>query len=372
MEFDKVFEISDKFFRYCGVNVNYLYERPTNTSSKENGVKFLKDFYYILIFINYLASIVILLIFISDNIGHISEIFECVILTGVAVVYSSKSFNVWIYQNKIRKLKSRLRKIHVTTESSKYLQIGLNTFLNVEKFSLRILMTAMVAYIFNAILLNLLSDDSERILVFKVYIPFDYQPLGIFICVLIWQSWASLTSCLHEISTCGILHGLIIILASEFQMIGDAFRKFDYNKGFEHFKTIIKKYQELIEVAEDLESIFSFSNLVTFIGSILQISFIIIECFNDQNQPIRYIVFVSFLVIMLNNIFFLCFFCQKLETASVSVAEKLAETSWYETRDKKTLMAIRFTMMRSQKPINLTAAKFTIMNLNTFKNVRNF
>jgi len=32
-------------------------------------------------------------------------------------------------------------------------------------------------------------------------------------------------------------------------------------------------------------------------------------------------------------------------------------------------MAVHFTIMRSQKQIKLTAAKFTYMNLNTFKNV---
>ena len=72
---------------------------------------------------------------------------------------------------------------------------------------------------------------------------------------------------------------------------------------------------------------------------------------------------------MANQILFLCYYCQKLETAGQSVAEKLMKSNWYDLKNLKIRMAVHFSLMRAQKPIKLTAANFADINLQTLKNV---
>ncbi|CAG9808358.1 unnamed protein product [Chironomus riparius] len=310
-----------------------------------------------------------LFVFIALNINHLSDDFECVMLSGIIILYAIKSISVWANQDIIRNLKSRLRKAHLTSQSSIYLTNDSRIYLISEKISTRLLTIANFGFSLNAIFTNLTSDSPERVLVYKIYIPFNYQTIVPFISTMIWQMVISFYCCLYEICTSGLLHGFVMILASEFQLIGDSLRSFDYTKGIGDLKPIIQKYQNLIEIAKELESSFSFSNFATFIGSMILICFTILEIFTNQHQLIRNLVFLIFLVIMANQMFFLCYYCQKLETASKSVAENLMKSNWNELKNPNIRMAIHFSLMRAQKPIKLTAAKFADINLETFKNI---
>ena len=290
-------------------------------------------------------------------------------MLGIVIMYSFKSLIIWMHQDKIKILKNKLRKIHLSTEPSKYLAKDMKILKFIENFSINLLACRLILILFSTIFINLSSNNIERVLIFKVYIPFNYQPIVPFILVLIWEEWISWTGLLLETSNSGLLHGFIIILSSELEMIGDAFKSFDFKNDLQNLKPIIIKYQELIDLAVELESIFSFSNFTTFIISTLLMCFTILEILSITDQTIRYIIFIIFFIVMLNHVFFLCYYCQKLESASLSVAEKLSETNWYETNNRKLRIAVEFTLVRSQKSIKLTAANFTVMNLQTFKNV---
>lgn len=368
MEFDRIFGVSDRLFLCSGIKVNYSYQKVTK-GFKDFAFELMEDIYFLFIILNYLISIIFLTVFIILNYKYMSSIFECVIISGIITLYLLKSFSVWINQEKIRNIKHSLRQAYLTSESSIYLKNDSKLFLISENISSRLLLIANFGYSLNAILMNLTSGNSERVLLYRMYMPFNYQPLTTFICTILWQMWISFNCCLHEMCTSGLLHGFVMILASEFQLIGDSLQSFDYTKGIEDLKPIIQKYQKLIEITKDLESIFSFSNLATFISSMILICFTILEIFTNQTQLIRNIVFLLFLLIMANQIFFLCYYCQKLETASQSVAEKLVKSNWFKLENHKIRMAVHFSLIRAQKTVKLTAGKFTDINLQTFKNV---
>jgi hypothetical protein len=371
MEFDKIFEISDKFFLLSGVNVNCFYQKSSK-NFKNYVMELMKNAYFILILINYLISVIFLFAFIGIHINHLSEIFECVMISGIVILYAIKILSVWMNQDKIRNLKSRLRELYLTSETSISLKNDSKVYFISEKISTRLLTIDNLGFSLNACVISLTSNNSERLLVYKIYVPYNYQPIVPYIFTMIWQIWVSLYCCIHEICTSGLLHGIVMILASEFEMIGDSLRNIDYTKEFDEFKKIIQKYQKLIEIAKDLESIFSYSNFATFIGTMVLNCFTIMECFTNQNQLIRNIVFSIFVLIMINQIFFLSYYCQKLESASESVGEKLLKSNWYEVKDPKIRMAVHFSLMRAQKPVKLTAAKFADINLETLKNVSFF
>jgi hypothetical protein len=202
--------------------------------------------------------------------------------------------------------------------------------------------------------------------------PFDYQHIIPFICVLSWQIWISVYHSFHEVSTSGLLQGLVMILASEFQIIGDSMKNIDFKNGLKDLKRIIDKHQELIKIADELESIFSISNFTNITSSVLMSCFTILECFKLQRQDLLLIIYLMFLIILTNQIFLLCYYCQKLETASESVGEKLMESNWYELEDPKMRKVLIFTLMRNQKPVKLTFAKFIDINLQTFQNVSRY
>jgi hypothetical protein len=79
--------------------------------------------------------------------------------------------------------------------------------------------------------------------------------------------------------------------------------------------------------------------------------------------------FIIFLVTSFSQIFLLCFFGNKLTTASENVAKAVYDSDWHEYQNKSVKKGFLLMMQRSQKPAYLTAFKFVKVSREAFTTV---
>ncbi|KAL7017178.1 hypothetical protein ACKWTF_010285 [Chironomus riparius] len=229
--------------------------------------------------------------------------------------------------------------------------------------------STFIGFMFGCIIENIPPSPIGKNLVYKQWMPFDYQPMPIYIITNIWVASVALSVIPLQIASEGIFYALLIILSSKFNDLAESFETFDCKSDAQGLKNLVVQYQELLKISTDIESTFSLSSFLTFIDSSLMMCFTILQVFMNQGQWFRYHGFASFFGIILCHIFFYCYYCQKLQTANSLVGEKILMSNWYESKSRDILRMVQMTAMKSQKSIRLTAMGFTIITMETFTNV---
>ena len=116
------------------------------------------------------------------------------------------------------------------------------------------------------------SSEFDIDLIIQCYIPFDYSNPFVYSIIYIFHSWIFLVNVLALFSNEMLYFGLMIILSMEFDILGHVISEIDprndQEAAMKEIKTFIKIHQELIEIAEQLEDIFSLILFVNIFGMI--------------------------------------------------------------------------------------------------------
>jgi len=116
------------------------------------------------------------------------------------------------------------------------------------------------------------SSHIEIDLIIKCYVPFDYSNPFIYAVVYIFQCWMFLVNVLALFSNELLYFGLMIILSMEFDILGQVMSEIDprddQESAVKEMKTLIEIHQELFEIAEKLQNIFSLILFVNIFGMI--------------------------------------------------------------------------------------------------------
>nr|WCC57438.1 odorant receptor 41.1 [Papilio glaucus] len=141
----------------------------------------------------------------------------------------------------------------------------------------------------------------------------------------------------------------------------------DHNDVRERLLKLIKWHQQLICLTNTLELIYSKSSLFNFFSSSL------IICLTGFNVTVIHdlpfsVTFLTFLLMSLLQIFFLCLFSDLIMRSSLEVSDAAYNCLWYsaDCRFRKDLMLVQ---IRAQKPCKLTAMGFADVNLMAFTRV---
>lgn len=366
MEFDSIFNISNKLYSIIGFNITSI---SSPKSLKEWVTLIFKICIGITLGINYFITALFLLIYIKQNSHDQIKVFEAVVNLDLLIFLSVKTIIILWRQKDIRNIIEKLRDTSKATEKTKYFQKNLEFFNRFQILSLILFVSTFLGFMFGCIIENIPPSPTGKNLIYKQWMPFDYQPISIYIVTNIWVSVVALSSMALQIASEGIFYGLIIILSSQFHDLAEDFEQFDCKDDVQGLKNLVVRYQELLKISTDIESTFSLSNFLTFIDSSLMMCFTILQVFMKQGQWFRYHGFASFFGIILSHIFFYCYYCQKLQTANSLVGEKILMTNWYESKSRDILRMVQMTAMKSQESIHLTAMGFTIITMDTFTNV---
>ena len=279
MEFDSIFDISNKLYSIIGFNVS---SKATPKTLKERIKMISKISFGLTLVINYFITATFLIIFINQNIHDQIKVFEAVVNLDLTIFLSIKTIIIVSRRNDIRNIIKSLRNNSKDTEKSKYFQENLRFFNRFQKLSLFLFMSAFVGFMFGCIIENIPPSAKGKNLVYKQWMPFDYQPMPIYILTNIWVEIVALSSIFLQIASEGIFYALIIILSSEFHDLAKSFETFDCKSDVQGLKNLVVRYQELLKISTDIESTFSLSSFLTFIDSSLMMCFTILQVFMNQ------------------------------------------------------------------------------------------
>nr|WPO56471.1 odorant receptor [Leucinodes orbonalis] len=138
-------------------------------------------------------------------------------------------------------------------------------------------------------------------------------------------------------------------------------------KTTEDLTNAVKRHQQLIDLVDQVESLYTKSTLFNIVTSsvLICLSGFIITMVADVSIVIS---FVTFLFMNLSQISLLCFFGDMLMLSSTRVSSAVYNSLWYET-DTRTKKSMLLILMRAQKPCKLTACKFADLNLSAFTTI---
>lgn len=200
------------------------------------------------------------------------------------------------------------------------------------------------------------------------WMPFDRFSRRYYNFMYIWTDWMFYHVALLYFAVDMIILGMIVMVSVQFIILEHECDEAVDGSG--DLSVIIRKHNDLIKMVHKLNHLFSSSLMLNFFGSsiLLCVSAFLLAL---SNNPLNLIEHGFLLLLMLCQIFLLCYLGNLLETSSLKLCRSIYATKWYETADKRALHGIKMMLNQAQTPCQIKAWKFTALNYETFMKVLN-
>ncbi|XP_026491895.2 odorant receptor 67c-like [Vanessa tameamea] len=236
---------------------------------------------------------------------------------------------------------------------------------------------AVVVVIFSTLPLMLMSYDyyykgeTDLKLPFLIKYFFDaYANTKIWGFVYIHQVWSTTNVCMNIFATDTFFYVFCTYIRMHFRILGYHFENVvcaSHDQTRRKMRKCILRHQELIELVNQLETLYSKSALFNILSSSLLI------CLSGFNITIvaktsAILAFIPFLVVSLTQISLTCFYGDMLMASSTKMCDAVYNCRWYDASPdiKKSVFLVLF---RASKPCKVTAAKFAVLNLSAFTTI---
>uniref|UniRef100_A0A182J3P9 Uncharacterized protein n=1 Tax=Anopheles atroparvus TaxID=41427 RepID=A0A182J3P9_ANOAO len=195
---------------------------------------------------------------------------------------------------------------------------------------------------------------------------YDWHKPGYFELTFLHQNWGGFDSAVFNLSTDLMFCAIILLLCLQFDIV--AYRlKHARPDDHEELNGCVHIHQSVIELSNELESIFSPSLLVNFVGSSVIICLVGFQATAGISAADLF-KFVLFLVSSLVQVFLLCYYGNKLIVASDRIPYSAFEGHWIGA-SVSYQRSLLFVMLRSTKLQKLTALKFSIVSLASYSKI---
>ncbi|KAL7025575.1 hypothetical protein ACKWTF_013540 [Chironomus riparius] len=213
------------------------------------------------------------------------------------------------------------------------------------------------------------SSSVELELIIKFYVPFDYSNPMVYTLLYIFQSWILLVNIIAFLSVDLLYFGLMIVVSMEFDILSQIMSEIDPQEdqkaAVKKMKELVEIHQELIEITEIIEDIFSFILFANIFGMIYLICGTAFLSVSGISQYLLIKYFLTFITSSWNG-FIQCYFGERLIRSSLSVSEGAYSCNWYDgSKEFKQLVCT--VIVRSQKHQRIVAFKYVEVSLKTYQ-----
>ncbi|XP_070506820.1 putative odorant receptor 92a [Chironomus tepperi] len=212
------------------------------------------------------------------------------------------------------------------------------------------------------------SLDLKWEAILSLNLGFDQTQPVIFELIIILEIWLTIFNVFFVIYTDLLYACLMQILKMELdilsQVMGEICRSNNEEDAIKELKKLIDIHQELIEVSEKLNEIFSPLMLINVACSIVGLctaGFLVASGINNYFIARYFFVPIGLIV----QIFVQCFFAQQLIDSTAAISTSVYNTEWY-SGSVKLRRFILLIIYRSQKPQTIKAWKFFDLSMATF------
>ncbi|XP_011696224.1 PREDICTED: odorant receptor 22c-like [Wasmannia auropunctata] len=147
----------------------------------------------------------------------------------------------------------------------------------------------------------------------------------------------------------------------------------DHENHHRHMSNIIVRHYHLIRLAEILENNFNMICLQQTLGTVLLLCLTVYHMISNteeygEDTNTNVIAFALYTTCVVGTILSYCFIGECLITESAGLREAFYNSDWYNNPPSNTKL-IGICMIRSEKPLILTAGRFYALSLNTFTSI---
>lgn len=224
-----------------------------------------------------------------------------------------------------------------------------------------------------AIPLIKLATSGEKTFPLNMWFPLDSERSDVYAIVFIWSIWACANSVLILIAIDSLMFVLITLVSMGFDMLRIDFTELantEASKIEQRTGELIQRHNDLIDCSRKIEKIFSPSFLFNFVQSSFVICLTAFQ-YTTSTEATQFLFSGTYCVAILNQIWLLCYFGQKVIDSSDFVANGAYTSGWEQIESIEVRKAIMLAIQRSQSPTKLTAMNFADISLKSFTSVCN-
>ncbi|XP_051156137.1 uncharacterized protein LOC127278447, partial [Leptopilina boulardi] len=224
-------------------------------------------------------------------------------------------------------------------------------------------------------------EFSQKSLPLPVYYPFDIQKSPNYELAYLLQIFLTGYTVTIVIGINNFLTIIVFHLCGQLQVVALNVKQIMNTRNVSHIRTMIRqeckclrctveRHLKLIRDSEVLESSFNIMFLMEFVISIISLCFVgfsvlVVSPVADiSGTCIKSVYFFAATVL----IFLYNYIGENVINRSMAIGDKVYDIDWYNC-NPKLIRSLMLIIIRSQKPLKLTAGKFFPMSLFTFKSI---
>ncbi|KAL7025537.1 hypothetical protein ACKWTF_013520 [Chironomus riparius] len=206
-------------------------------------------------------------------------------------------------------------------------------------------------------------------LIIQLLLPIDTTNPIIYLIIFINGAWALIVGTFTVLITDFLFTELIAIINLELMALAQLMSEIDPSDGqheaIKELKRLSETHQELIELSEDLRNIISPLLFINCFGMMIVLC---CAAFLTLSGISNYFLIKYALITLVSawNSFIVCFYGDRLNDASLSVAQGVYNCNWMSGNCKFRKM-ILIVMVRARKVQELTGMEFLNINLETYQ-----
>ncbi|KAH0554009.1 hypothetical protein KQX54_006967 [Cotesia glomerata] len=247
----------------------------------------------------------------------------------------------------------------------------LSTFLTINAIWL-----GAVVQIFYNIETTIVENPDPRLtlnLFWVVYLPYDTSKISNFVLTWVIHFYTSIMSAVVYGSFDGFIVVLVFHLCGQLDLLKIWARKIADKTDLKSYKSklrfIVKRHEQLNEVADILEDSCNFVFLPQLMSCILTFCFqgfsIATKMFTGQFNPLQIAFTLFYTTVMVLHLFFCCWAGELLSSKSENLGYAVYQSKWYNLSPKSARSLIMI-IQKSSKPFLLTAGKYMPLTYNLF------
>lgn len=368
IEFEDFLESYKKFFKF----VTFTFVWPSEAeNSKEKVKRLIKDvfFWFSVANVCLMVSLVAVSAF-RQSTGLSALTFAVPLVTSVTNM-TVKCLTVYCFKTDISQLLNKIecnfpmKKVYRKHRVAEYLKnykrfVRLYTFLFI-----------MPCLSVIAIPLIKLFSTGQRSFPLDLWMPLSIHRTDVYAIAYLWCIWTCTNSVIVLIAIDSLMFVLITLISMEFDILKIDFLALKHtNRSAVERQTfeLVQHHSELIECSGRLERIFSASFLYNFVQSSFVICLTAFQ-YMTSSEASQLLFNGSYCAAILNQVWLLCYFGQKIIDSSEGIAEGAYGCDWEWNENLPLQRALMVVIERAQTPVKLTAMNFTDVSLKSFKSV---
>nr|XP_031841664.1 odorant receptor 47a-like [Nomia melanderi] len=234
---------------------------------------------------------------------------------------------------------------------------------------------------------NITAEPQYRLSIYPAYYPFDMRPTLVRVIVNVAQVFGAYCGAVPYTGVDNFIAMLVLHICGQFQNLKRKLtRLMDGQRKPKEIQVelawIVQRHEHLNWAASRIEDCFNqlllwqlllctieicfqgFSILIAYIDSRLQVLFVS-ETGISAFQTIFFTLFILFVIV---HVYLYCYVGELLRVHSSSMAIAAYESNWYNVAPSEA-KCLLFIMLRSTRPLRLTAGKFSTFSMEMFNTI---